>query len=312
MSLEIQCYQLKQLRTSLGKKREATQREFIKLSTEKPSEVIQPSHMQQFLSAIKCGLGFGLGGLFIGAIIGLVVWMVVWLGNAIKVINGTSFLSTLWNILFKDLNIRISILPYIKYCSLGCMGIGILFGLLCGPRSRKAIEENKEKARAIETQIVRNRSKASNYWNEIEMCEKKYAETKQALDKYYSLGFLYPKYRGLIPVSTIYEYLESGRCFSLVGHEGAYNLYESELRMNAIIGKLDDIIDRLDDISSSQRLLAQEIRKSNSQLSRISGTLDNIENNTALTQYYSSVTASNTTFISWLAALSYDEQKRSR
>lgn len=80
--------------------------------------------------------------------------------------------------------------------------------------------------------------------------------------------------------------------------------------MNAIIGKLDDIIDRLDDISFSQRLLAQEIRKSNIQLNRISGTLDHIENNTVLTQYYSSITASNTTFMSWLAAFSYDKQKK--
>ena len=36
------------------------------------------------------------------------------------------------------------------------------------------------------------------------------------------------------------EYLQSGRCYTLEGHEGAYNLYEEEKFKEIILTKLDD------------------------------------------------------------------------
>jgi hypothetical protein len=51
------------------------------------------------------------------------------------------------------------------------------------------------------------------------------------------------------------EYLDSGRCSALEGPDGAYNLYESELRQNYIISKLDTIINQLDMIRENQYYL---------------------------------------------------------
>ena len=65
------------------------------------------------------------------------------------------------------------------------------------------------------------------------------------LDKLYELNVIFPKYRDLVAVSQMYEYVASGRCNTLSGYEGAYNLYEQELRMNIVISQLEDIYDQL-------------------------------------------------------------------
>ena len=87
------------------------------------------------------------------------------------------------------------------------------------------------------------------------------------LQRIYSTNVIYPKYRSLVPVTMFCEYLASGRCSALEGHEGAYNIYENELRQNIIISKLDTIASKLDSIKSSQYLLYTSISEAN----RLSG-----------------------------------------
>lgn len=124
------------------------------------------------------------------------------------------------------------------------------------------------------------------------------------MQRVYDCGYLYPKYRNLVAVCTILEYLESGRCETLTGSDGAYNLYENELRLNVIIGKLDDVICHLEEIRENQQMLAgvirESTRKTNSILNAMGNTLANIERNSAYTQYYSSVTAANTSYLTWV------------
>ncbi len=43
-----------------------------------------------------------------------------------------------------------------------------------------------------------------------------------------------------------------GRCVAFEGHEGAYNIYENEIRLNVVIQKLDDVIQKLDQIQDNQ------------------------------------------------------------
>lgn len=299
--LELSCYQQEQLIKELKNWQlsGATQKKISELEhrlrTEK--EPVKP------LSLIGEITGCIVGS-FIGAIIGIVTALIVRVFLAIFS-SQISLFSSPWR-------------PYIFWGAV--IGYAIMFVLwlyanVIGEKARQAkekypqeLEAYHQKQQEIKDLIEHEREIfRTTIPNKIQESEKTYQQTKKILQEYYNKGFIYPKYRGLVPMCTIYEYLESGRCFSLLGHEGAYNLYESELRMNTIIGKLDDVIDRLDSISASQQLLAQEIRQCNAQLSRISSTLDNIENNTALAQYYSSVTASNTTFMSWLAVLDYDK-----
>ena len=55
-------------------------------------------------------------------------------------------------------------------------------------------------------------------------------------------------YRSFIILSKFYEYFLSGRCLELEGPFGAYNLYEQESRADIVIGKLDVIINSLEDV----------------------------------------------------------------
>ena len=42
----------------------------------------------------------------------------------------------------------------------------------------------------------------------------------------YAYDVIFGKYRDVVALSSFYEYLMSGRCTSLVGATGAYNIYE--------------------------------------------------------------------------------------
>lgn len=128
------------------------------------------------------------------------------------------------------------------------------------------------------------------------------ASTRQLLQQYYSQDIIFPKYRNLVAVSMLYEYLSSGRCSQLEGHEGAYNLYEQEIRMNLILSKLDDVLAHLDRIESSQYELARAIREGNKKADQVYQSLQNVERNTAAAAYYSSISAANTTYLAWFKA----------
>lgn len=69
--------------------------------------------------------------------------------------------------------------------------------------------------------------------------------------------------------------MTSARCESLEGVNGAYNLYESELRSNEIINQLSKIVTSLDSIKANQFMLYQELRKANDILSDLSVSIDN-------------------------------------
>lgn len=135
----------------------------------------------------------------------------------------------------------------------------------------------------------------------MELGNKEHSDTMKLLIEYYNLGYIYPKYQGLVPVSTIYEYLDSGRCSSLTGADGAYNLYESELRQNLIIEKLDDVLVKLDEIVYNQKLLSDAIAESSRLISSLCTSVEVMNNNTAVTACYSKVTAENTKYLSMLA-----------
>lgn len=127
-----------------------------------------------------------------------------------------------------------------------------------------------------------------------------YQNTRLVLSKFYDANILYPKYRSLVPVTMFYEYFSSGRCNQLEGHEGAYNLYENELRLNLILGKLDDIINRLDQIRDNQYMLVNAILECNRQAEKTYQLLQNVEANTAASAYFSQISAVNTTYLAWL------------
>lgn len=135
-----------------------------------------------------------------------------------------------------------------------------------------------------------------------------YEQTKDILEKLYLLDIIFPKYREMAAMCTIYEYFASGRCSELEGPNGAYNLYESELRQNLIINKLDTIYDNLEIIKNNQYILYREMQETNNKLGQISEQLQTIVQNTqeikeisAITAYCSQITAQNTEALKYIA-----------
>ncbi len=94
-------------------------------------------------------------------------------------------------------------------------------------------------------------------------------ETEKVLDKLYGLNVIYRKYRDLVAVTTIQEYFESGRCSSLYGFTGAYNIYENEVRQNTIISRLEDILVSLDQIKQGQYALFLAIQEGNRMMNQM-------------------------------------------
>lgn len=96
--------------------------------------------------------------------------------------------------------------------------------------------------------------------------------------KLYDRDIIFPKYRTLPCVATMLEYLQSGRCSELEGPDGAYNLYESELRADLIISRLDDIASVLGKIRDAQYNLYQSVLRSEKALKTTNAQLQTILN----------------------------------
>lgn len=142
---------------------------------------------------------------------------------------------------------------------------------------------------------------------ELELISKQHYETKDILEKYYSLNIIFPKYRSLIPISSFYEYLLSGKCSKLEGFDGAYNIYDNENLQKIIITKLDVVIEQLESINSNQLMLFSAINKSNNMVENLSEqifssaqNLEVIAENSAVSAYNSQLTAENTEFLKWI------------
>lgn len=137
-------------------------------------------------------------------------------------------------------------------------------------------------------------------------------------------NILFPKYATLPAVSTICEYFITGRCSELAGANGAYNLYESEIRADRVIAQLDSISEKMDQIKANQYMLFNAIQSVSNQLSTLNETANAIANelqaanvtlndirsssavtayNTAATAYYSRVNMELTNSLGYLIAM---------
>ncbi len=197
--------------------------------------------------------------------------------------------------------------PVMPYLYKGGLWGGIIGAIICVGFSLFSIAGNKDydkrmedeqKSRegylqTVDTAIVQVQ-------NDLKLCQRKQAEVQKLIDQYFHTNILYHKYWDIIPICSFYEYIDSGRCSTLEGHEGAYNLYEQERRLDRILDKLDDIIWRLDDIRSNQTALYNVISSGNQKIDSLCGSINAIEDSAAMTQYYSAVSAANSSYLAWL------------
>ena len=177
-----------------------------------------------------------------------------------------------------------------------------------------AMAEYPEKQEKTQQAYKKEYSEKLENYNQAQatLCimDKTYESTKNALEQVYAYDVIFPKYRNMTAMFTMLEYFQTGRCSELTGPNGAYNLYESELRQNIIINKLDTIIEKLDQIKENQFLLYTEMTEINAHLSTLSYNTKNlldtskrIEANSEITSYCSRITAQNTAALTVMTAL---------
>lgn len=186
-------------------------------------------------------------------------------------------------------------------------GVIIFGGVMIGNFLMNVSNSMQEEAQAkIFNRIQGEELVTSNNYNE-KVCDKLIGEYNDCLvpthnkmlkllEHVYEKNVIHPKYRDFIAISQIYEYIDTGRCTELEGPNGAYNLYESELRQNTIINRLDVVISQLENLNRTMSYVANAINQSKTLLQNISYSLGRIEANTALTAYNTQVIANYTKY----------------
>lgn len=79
-----------------------------------------------------------------------------------------------------------------------------------------------------EKRVARQLRKRALLQSQLKSLQAANRQTKENLQKLYNYNIIHPKYRGLIPVCSLYGYFDTGVCTQLEGHEGAYNKYDTE------------------------------------------------------------------------------------
>lgn len=129
-----------------------------------------------------------------------------------------------------------------------------------------ALKENQlkrqqdETEREIKTVLLESQKKEA---------KKKLTTSEEHLQVIYQKNIIFPKYRNLVMVCSLYEYICAGRCTELEGHEGAYNILENEIRLDRIISQLDKVIAQLEQIKQNQFMLYSAVQECNQRLGLI-------------------------------------------
>ena len=167
---------------------------------------------------------------------------------------------------------------------------------------KKAKEATAEENRRAQIRYSDNLTdwQASKDENTAQL-QSRLGQTRQLLRRLYAQNFIYDKYRTLPALTSSYEYFITGRCDELTGPHGAYNMYEDEVRKDTVISQLNLVIQHLEQIRQNQYMLYQQVnliqRQSQQiayELSKISSYTQNIMQLSAVSAYYSALTAKNT------------------
>lgn len=126
-------------------------------------------------------------------------------------------------------------------------------------------------------------------------------QARTILNGFYSNDIIYPKYRTLPALTSIYEYFITGRCEELTGPHGAYNMYEDEMRKDTVISQLNKVIENLEQIKQNQYMLYEQVcaiqqntAAIRSELAQIKGHTIQIAELSALNAYYAKRNERNT------------------
>lgn len=142
-----------------------------------------------------------------------------------------------------------------------------------------AYKEYKVKVEGENKRLVREEQEKAVLNTTLQQITVRKSKGAKALGKLYDMDVVYPKYRNLSMISSLYEYFASGRCSTLEGHEGAYNILEQEIRLDHIVLQLDQVIVNLEKIRRNQYMLYEAMQSVNANVSRLYGAVLTMNDN---------------------------------
>lgn len=191
---------------------------------------------------------------------------------------------------------------------IGAIGVLIVYEILKIWEIKKTEEraqQDKEKYRKKiaankllnENRALRN-EELSVYIPRLELERDKLQETNQntknTLDQLYAVGFIPEKYRYFVAVCSFYDYITSGRTYSICKNEatfdeGAVNIYEKDQQFGLIVDKLDQIIYNLKSLRAEQQEIRRAIEEGNrithNLLTSINTNIEKVNDNLETVQY---------------------------
>lgn len=206
----------------------------------------------------------------------------------------------------------------------GALTIGVIVGLICVYRENKNNKLNhqillKKYEKAIsddKKRVAHELIQKKALLQEINELKVQLNRTRQNLEKLYNVNILAEEYRNIFAVSSIYGYFTNGRTKSLwyndeTGDQGAYNIYESERRLDKLIMNTDEILRSLDKVIYNQYELANGLRNASlrienlcknvsSHLKHISNEVDSVSRCQNIIAYNSECIARENELLKWI------------
>lgn len=105
-------------------------------------------------------------------------------------------------------------------------------------------------------QIIQKQSYLENSINQISY---HLDESRKIRNMIYSEGVLPVRYRNIVSVASLYQFLENGICTQVKGHGGIYDTYEYHLKLKEIIDNLVEIRRDLRRIQANQEFLYDKL-----------------------------------------------------
>lgn len=133
--------------------------------------------------------------------------------------------------------------------------------------ARREVEEALQKQSEVEAEVLANNRRFIQ--SNLAALDASLSDLQATQEQLYARNIIFPKYRTLPCVSTMLEYMQAGRVTELTGPNGAYNLYEAELRQNLIIAHVESIASEIETIRKNQYNLYQSVEQTNRTLANV-------------------------------------------
>lgn len=176
---------------------------------------------------------------------------------------------------FKNYNIY-NIFPFF-FAVIGLIIIWIIIELIHKKSEasllKKEYTSNKRKHNRLreksEALYVKNQRLIKCYNVQLNAVNRELKEISALRNTFYVENILPEKYRNLVAVSTMYPWLQYGRCTEVYGHGGLFDTFEYDLKLGAIISNLKELNAKMNVVIQNQQILIKEVRRGNEIASQI-------------------------------------------